>query len=238
MSLAKKEIDMSKQTCNYCKENGHRIHAMDAFGVYLSDCDGQRILACPILVTKKVKLQKTVEEEFPALSGGPTPSSAATVGIYQSIETAKKEKRHQDWLNRQAQKEAWQEKQRQKELEHAEEMKIKYGPKWHWCVENNPDEDCNHAYTLRCKWEEEEMRLEDEEYYQQREEEKREEVEYLQKLSECAGWQEEDDLADELEASWLAECLTNESAQNAHRYLQRKREEYYQEMGWLWDPRG
>ena len=197
-------------------------------------------------------MRKTVEEEFPALSGGPTPPSAATMGIHQSIENAKKEKRHQAWLDRQAQKEAkqraWQERQRQKELEHVEQMKIKYGPKWHWCVENNADEDCNHAYTLRCKWEEEERWLEDQEYYRQREEEKREEVEYLQKRTHGSGWRgygpgwrEEDDediFADELEDSWLAECLTNENAHHARRELQQKRKQYYLEMGWTWDPRG
>lgn len=242
MSDTKKEIDLSKQTCNYCKENGHRIHAMDAFGVYLSDCDGQRILACPILVAKKVKLQKTVEEEFPALSGGATSPSAATVGIHQSIENAKKEKRHQDWLDRQAQKEAkqraWQERQRQKELEHVENMKIKYGPKWHWCVKDTT-EDTSSARQLRDEWEEAEYR---------REEDDDAEADYRQKHAEREAlrahmtpqerWRDEDEENEDLEAAWEEECSYNEYVSHNATAAAKRQQDYYKEQGWFWDPRG
>jgi hypothetical protein len=56
---------MSKQTCNYCKESGHRIHAINAQGVYILGEDGERVLACPLLIQKEE--QKTKRSKKAAL---------------------------------------------------------------------------------------------------------------------------------------------------------------------------
>lgn len=85
MTSQKKKVtfDLSKMSCSYCKEEGHRIHAVGSNGIYVKGEDGERVLACPVLIAKeerktahvafkkpvRVPLQVTNNKvDFPALS--------------------------------------------------------------------------------------------------------------------------------------------------------------------------
>ena len=102
MTPQKKKVtfDLSKISCSYCKEEGHRIHAVGSNGIYVKGKDGERVLACPVLIAKEerkaagpVALKKPVralvqvqainnEADFPALSAttaqAPAPATAFT----------------------------------------------------------------------------------------------------------------------------------------------------------------
>jgi len=152
--MAARLIDMSRQTCNYCKALGHRIHAMDPYGTYLCSETGERILACPVLIGKQLA-------DFPPLANSVlTPEAASwtasvTTKISSSISVAvkeRKEKEHAAWLQ---QKE---EKKMHREQRHSHKMQNKYGPRWHWIVEKT-EEDCETADQLRCHDEKEADRI-------------------------------------------------------------------------------
>ena len=163
----KRKIDMSKQTCNYCKGLGHRIHAMDAFGVYLAGADGERILACPVLVEREtinVKRVTKAEEEFPALPGQKgVAASAATLALPSAIAAAEKDRKQREWL---AAKELKEQKKREWTERHITRMEQKYGDKWHEEVKGKEGEDCDYA---REKREMEEQMREDEFEQEERE---------------------------------------------------------------------
>lgn len=146
----KRKIDMSKQTCNYCKGLGHRIHAMDALGVYLVGADGERVLACPVLVEKetfKEKRATKAEDEFPALPGQKgVAASAATLALPSAISAAEKDRKQREWL---VAKELKEQKMREWTERHIKRMEQKYGDKWHEEVKGKEGEDCDYAREKR-----------------------------------------------------------------------------------------
>ena len=237
------KFDMSKQTCNYCKGKGHRIHAMNAEGVYILGMDGERILACPVLIKKEAhntKRIKNVDEEFPALPGQSGGASAYTVVLVNSIDNAIKEKKHREWLLRKAQKEA---RELAKAEQYAKEMETKYGPRWAWVVMKT-DEDNSIASSIRYDYmvatmerEAEEDRLiqESERQYEEQEKKKREERKARRALMSAkdASLDKEDE-ALYLEAQWESDCLQNENMQRIHSESIRREKETYAANGWTW----
>lgn len=148
--IQKRKIDMSKQTCNYCKGLGHRIHTMDAFGVYLVGADGERILNCPVLIEREtinVKRVMKAEEEFPALPGqkGVTVSDA-TLALPSAIAAAEKDRKQREWF---LAKELKEQKRREWTERHVKRMEQKYGDKWHQVVKDKEGEDCDYAREKR-----------------------------------------------------------------------------------------
>jgi hypothetical protein len=143
LSPLKKKIDMSHQNCNYCKGTGHRIHAMDEFGTYVIGPDGERILACPVLLRKKPTVN--IDTEFPALPGSEALPTKATFATIIGINGALKEKvlREREMLKQQKKQrhEAWKEN-------YMSRMLAKHGPLWYYQVRDTVDEtDC--AILLR-----------------------------------------------------------------------------------------
>lgn len=245
-----KKINMSVQSCNYCKEQGHRIHAMDEYGVYLADESGERIISCPVIIAKnlaKEKRMKKVEMEFPPLPGSTRESLSAWSGVTEKltrgIAISLKEKKQKEWEDRKAEKEA---KQRAWEERHVEKMTVKYGPLWHWQVKDTP-EDIDTARDLR--WDEEEVRrIQDEEdYYVQREREEQWKKEWEQEHKEKEErrakmtpeerrqdeWDEEEEMDDEL---WGMSC-DRERHQSCERQRQTIEKELYEMNGWPWPPK-
>ena len=241
--MATRLIDMSRQTCNYCKALGHRIHAMDPYGTYLcSELSGGRILACPVLIGKQMA-------DFPPLAGSVvTPEAASwtasvTCKISSGISAAvkeRKEKEHVAWLQ---QKE---EKKMHREQRHSEKMQNKYGPRWHWIVRNT-EEDCEIADQFRCQDEKEAIRTSEELELRQN----LYDLEREKKLAEReAVWQarratmtfqelEQDDAA---EANELADWLDSHSSDwyNSFRIRQDeelREKELYKKNGWVWHQR-
>ena len=154
----KRKIDMSKQSCNYCKLLGHRIHAMDAFGVYLVGTDGERVRACPVLV-ERAKRDTRAKEEFPALPGQKgVAASAATLALPGAIAAAEKDRKQREWF---AAKELKEQKKREWTERHVKRMEQKYGDNWHQEVKGKEGEDCDYADRLREKDEEKERIWED-----------------------------------------------------------------------------
>jgi hypothetical protein len=242
-------INMSKQDCNYCKGKGHRIHAMDQFGVYLKGDDGERVLACPVLLRKAPK-----KVDFPQLSGKPVPKSeiraAAAANLVKDQAIADKKQRHQDWIDRQARREA-------KAIRDAEEklkadkvylvnMYNKYGPYWYRQVRETAD-DSPIAEKMRYDEEEEEYRRECEQEWEERQAEKEEDARYEMERKEREArralmtpdeaQQDEQDEADELEDAWHTECSSNEYKCRVYASKMRAQEAVYKVNGWPWPPK-
>jgi hypothetical protein len=239
-TVAMKKINMSTQSCNYCKEKGHRIHAMDEYGVYLADANGERILSCPIIIAKN---SAKVEMEFPPLSGSAAPASEWTVGLSRAITTSLKEKKQKEWMNRKAEKEA---KRRDWEERHVDRMKVKYGPLWHWQVKGT-HEDVSLAINLRDEEEEEKRIREEEEYYKQQEREEQWQKEWEQESKETEErrakmtpeerrqdeWDEEEEMDNDL---WRMSC-DNEMRNCFQRELMTEEKIMYEKNGWPWPPK-
>jgi len=209
----KRKINMSKQTCNYCKGLGHRIHAMDAFGVYLVGAEGGRVLACPVLVEKESLKSREVDEEFPSLPGQKgVAASAATLALPRAIAAAVKNQKRTEWL---LAKELNKQKKREWEERHVERMKNKYGDLWHREVAGK-NEDCDVARNLRsdechteyceegrlyqeeteirAKWEKEDKEREERRAAMTEEEKRQEEKEWEDAVE--TGYQKEQDAMD------------------------------------------
>jgi hypothetical protein len=240
-------IDMSKQGCNYCKEKGHRIHAMDQFGVYLKGEDGERVLACPVLLRKAPKKV----EDFPDLSSKPMSKSEirakAVANLTKDQAIADKKQRHEAWLAREARREekALREKEEKvrAEKEYVVNMYTKYGPRWHKQVENTAD-DSPMASNMRYADEEEEYRRECEQEWEERQAEKEEDERYEMErkgrearralMTPKEARQDEQDEEDELEDGWLGQCASNEHHYQLHASELRALEAAYKANGWPW----
>lgn len=234
---------MSKQTCNYCKGKGHRIHAMNAKGVYILGDNGERVLACPVLIKKEehnTKRIKNVDEEFPALPGQMGGATVATVNLVNAIDNAIKDKKHKEWLDRKAQKEA---RELAKAEQQSKEMETKYGPRWAWVVMKT-DEDNSIASSIRYDYmvatmereaEEDRVAEETEREYEEQEKKKREERKARRALMSAKdATLDKEDEANDLEAKWESECLQHEYMQQIYRDSMRRDKETYAANGWTW----
>jgi len=248
--MAAQVFDMSKQTCNYCKGKGHRIHTMNAEGVYVLGNNGERVLACPVLIRREAdntKRIKNVDEEFPALPGQMGGATASTINLVNSIDNAIKEKKHREWLLRKAQKEEWErvraEKAKAALEETAKQMETKYGPRWAWVVMKTA-EDNSIAYSIRYDYmvatmereaEEDRLTQESERQYEEQEIRKREQRKARRALMSAkdASLDKEDE-ANDLEAQWESECLQHENMQRIHSESIRREQALYTEKGWTW----
>ena len=255
MAQQKFKINMAKQTCNFCKETGHRIHSMDPYGTYLIGVDGERILACPVLLEKERKktiVSKKAEDEFPALPGTKVATlSEATVLIAKGIAGAVADQKKAEWVERKQAKVIREQikatKEKEKEADMQKRMYAKYGPKWHWQVKDTED-DSGFADHLRYDDEERERREEDAFYYAQKDAEDEWEANYLKERDERLAQRalmteeeaiqdeedEEDDIYDDLWAS-TANDLYHESLVAASN---KREKEEYERNGWPWPPKG
>jgi hypothetical protein len=211
----KRKINMSKQTCNYCKVLGHRIHTMDAFGVYLVGSDGERVLNCPVLIDKEkinAKRAMKTEEEFPALPGQKGGvASAATLALPGAIAAAEKDRKQREWL---AAKELKEQKKRAWTERHVKRMVQKYGDIWYNAVAGTT-EDCDVARGIRSYEEYNEMVEEDRTYHEDRErdaehrakweKEEKEREERRSTMTEEEKWREEEEYEDALETAYERE---------------------------------
>jgi len=226
MAQQKFKINMAKQTCNFCKETGHRIHAMDTYGVYLVGTDGERILACPVLLEKEKKktvVSKKVEDEFPALPGTKVSAlSEATVLAAKGIAGAIADQKKAEWEQRKQAKANW---EQAKALKNAEAkaardaeteacMYAKYGVIWNWKVKGT-DEDSDLA-RLRREEDEERDRLEEDAFYYAQKEAEEVELKAQQErwarralMTPEEARQDEEDEEEELESAMLYAGLEN-----------------------------
>lgn len=240
----------SKQTCHYCKATGHRIHAMNAVGVYIRDSDGECVLACPVLIQKaeqKTKRVKNADEEFPALPGQAGGASVSTINLVNAIDNAIKDKKHKEWLERKVKKEerervkAAREKAALKET--AKQLETKYGPRWAWVV-TKTDEDNSIAYTIRYDYmvarmerDAEDCRLAEE---MEMDEEERDKNKRAQRKARRALMSAKDaildkeDEAEELEAEWENGCIQHELMQEYAAIANRREQAFYKTNGWVW----
>jgi hypothetical protein len=159
---SRKPIDMSKQQCNYCRGVGHRIHTMDAFGVYINDQAGNRVLACPVLIAREAK----EEELWPELSGNVQSRSAARELVRNQRVKEEKQRQRIAWKERQENKNALV-KQRQEnknalvkasEEAHVQAMMEKYGKFWYRKLDEK--EECSTASNIRANEDYEEYCIE------------------------------------------------------------------------------
>ena len=120
--IIRRTINMESQQCNYCKGSGHRIHKIDTFGQYILGQDGQRLLACPVLLSKEKRTgdhTAGVKDEFPPLVSTSSSASSSsnwtkevTARLPASIAAANKEAKQKEWEVRQAKKAEMAEKAR------------------------------------------------------------------------------------------------------------------------------
>jgi hypothetical protein len=260
MSISKKptvaqqkfKINIAKQTCNYCKGSGHRIHAMDEYGVYLLTVDGEQILACPTLLEKdkkKTVVSKKIEDEFPALPGAKTATlSKTTLLIAKGIAGAIADRKKAEWVERKQAKAIREQikadKEKEKNADMQKLMYAKYGPKWHWQIKDT-EEDSGFADHLRYDDEERERREDDAFYYAQKEAEDEWEANYLKERDErlarrvlMTKEEEEQDIWDEqYDDLWVS--TANDYYHESRIVTANKREkEEYERNGWPWPPKG
>jgi len=245
MAQQKFKINMAKQTCNFCKEAGHRIHSMDPYGTYLIGVYGERILACPVLLEKERKKtvgSKKVEDEFPALPGtNVSVLSEATVLAAKGITGAIADKKKVNWEER---KQAKALKKAEKDADMQKRLYAKYGPKWHWQVKDT-EEDSGFADHLRYDDEERQRREDDTFYWAQKEAEDEWEANYLKERNERLALRtlmtEEEahcDVCDEEEEQY-DDLFANDYYHESRVSSANKREkEEYERNGWPWPPKG
>lgn len=226
-------------TCNYCKAAGHRIHAADQFGTYLLGPDGQRILACPVLIRKDQKKVKTVEEEFPPLPGSNAVAADYTATLIQAIASATKEKKQQEWLDRENLRRISREK---REVKQGLALYNKYGSTWFFSVCGNPKEDSGYASRLRDQHEEEDRKREDQMYYENEAREAEWEVSRKERSAKRATMSadqarlDEEAEEEEDEDAWIADANSREYALYMHVSAQQLEKNHYDTMGWPWPP--
>lgn len=239
--MAARLIDMSRQTCNYCKALGHRIHAMDPYGTYLCSETGERILACPVLIGKQTA-------DFPPLAGSTVTPEAATWTasvtclISSGISAAVKERKAKEqavWLK---QKE---ENKMHREQRHSEKMENKYGPRWHWVVKKTT-EDCETADQLRFHDEEEARRIREtmelrRDWFEQEQEKKSAEKEAAREARRATMTKEELEEDDAAEMDEMSDWLDSHSSDWYNNFRIRQDEELrekelYEKNGWTWVP--
>jgi len=243
-----RKFDMAAQTCNYCKGKGHRIHAMTPQGVYIKGPDGERVLACPVIVAKSSALpSKNVDEEFPALPGHAGTVSEATIKAMNGINGAIKDKKQKDWLNRKAQKEERErinaERENAKQEAHSKQMEEKYGPRWAWVVTNTP-EDNSIASEIRLEyWLErlnsnaEEIRLEEEMEKEQLELYKKERLERKARRALMTPEEARQDKWEEkceLEELYDSQSRELEHMQQIYKDSIKEQKAIYKVNGWTW----
>lgn len=230
---------MSKAiVCNYCKEEGHRIHK------YVGS--GERVVTCPILIRKEGGSKKqNVDEEFPPLPGvsATAESTEVACGIMKAITEAKKKKKQSEWAEREAVKKEKKEKWEQYQMVKLEE---KYGPLWFRHVEGTK-EDLVQADILRNEWDRERMFREEQEYYIQEEEatewkkkweKERKEREDLRALMtyeerEQDIWDEDEEMDADL---WADQCSMERQMEN-YRLYQLEEKALFEAKGWVWLPK-
>jgi len=239
--MSVRKFNISSQTCNYCKEKGHRIHAMDENGVYLADENGERILSCPVILAKNMRMKK-VEMEFPPLTGS-APATEWTIKISRAILASVKEQKQKRQADRKALVEA---KRRTWAERHVEKMKVKYGPLWYKQVTDTP-EDSLIACELRFSEEEQERIRDEEEYYRDREQEEKWNKEWEQENNEKEErrskmtpeermqdeWDEEEEIDNDM---WRMSC-ERERLENCERKKRMEEKKVYEENGWPWPPK-
>ena len=197
MSQKKVSFDLSVKTCNYCKENGHQIHAVGPNGALVKGDDGEKVLACPLLIAKEKRrgVNKPVSatasrDEFPPLSlscavtgtVGSTGSSwsrvvAANLSPEEMNASEKSAREVEAFSHALAKKkkdrylEIKAEKEQKRldwEERYSKRMQDKHGEMWYQVVKNTEDDNA-FAASIRSKKVEEERAREDDYFYAQRE---------------------------------------------------------------------
>jgi len=214
---------------------------MDENGVYLTDESSERILSCPVILAKNMRIKK-IEMEFPPLTGS-APATEWTIKISRAIYGSLKEQKQKKQTDRKALVEA---KRRAWEERHVEKMKVKYGPFWYRQVTDTP-EDSLTAGELRFNEEEQERIREEEEYYREREEEEKWNKEWEQEIKEKEErrakmtpeerMQDEWDEQEEIDnVMWKMTC-ESVRLENCERKRQIEEKKVYEKNGWPWPPK-
>jgi len=117
---------------------------MDQFGSYITDEQGERILACPVLQSKgqsKPRSVKRAEEAFPPLPGAKAVASdwmpvlAMTADGIKTAEKDAKARKWQEWVEKKEKdRQIWREN-------HRFRMEYKYGPRWFLMVKHTAEDD-------------------------------------------------------------------------------------------------
>ena len=223
---------------------------MNAVGVYIRDADGERVLACPVLIQKveqKTKRVKNADEEFPALPGQAGGASVSTINFVNAIDNANKDKKHKEWLERKAKKEEWERVKAAREKaaleETAKQLETKYGPRWAWVVTNTP-EDNSIASEIRSEYWLEMLNRDAEEIRRTEEMEKELLASYkkerLERKARRALMTPEEARQDkweekcELEELYESESVQHEHMQQIYKDSIKEQKAIYKVNGWTW----
>ena len=187
-SQGKRKINMPKQQCNYCRELGHRIHKMDEYGVYVLDAAGQRVVVCPKILAKPV-------ERFPALSGGELSKSEIRKIAAGNLAKEEKVRRHKEWLERQAFKEANKKAVAAEEDCHSTRTLRSRDEYEEMCQDERAfQEDTRRDRDLQAKWAREDKEREERRATMTEKEKQQEEEEWEEMIE--TGYQKEQDAMD------------------------------------------
>uniref|UniRef100_A0A6C0JX31 Nanos-type domain-containing protein n=1 Tax=viral metagenome TaxID=1070528 RepID=A0A6C0JX31_9ZZZZ len=205
-------VIIAKESCRYCKERGH----------FIPDCPklAEKKKREEDRVTKIEKnfppLFKTLPTVPTAPGAGAGASRVPTISYAQKIaenrpakltaalekefedrkvaEVQAKQKKAEDWRKEQEErKQQEEERKKRREAAHVQAMYDKWGTNWHNCVYMT-DEDCNTAYEMRERDENEYYRMEEEtEKYCKEQQELRERLKREMTPEEYQEWEWEQD---------------------------------------------
>lgn len=226
---------MSRQICNYCKENGHRIHALNP--------DGERILACPVLIQKEEQKRKKADADFPPLCGSDTTNWNSSYAIASGISAAKKEKNKKEWQLRETAKK---EKQILWEQRYEMRMMKKYGPLWFWQVEGTAEDNAC-AMCFRDHAERERMAKEEENYWNEVALQEAENNKFIQAerereakralMTEAERIVDEQEEEDDLDVNFDIYQMDWERGKRYCQMMENEEKAEYEKNGWPWPPK-
>ena len=229
---------MSAKKCNFCKEIGHSI--------YTDGPNARLVLQCPVLIQKEQSNKKKADADFPPLGGvssSDTTDWTASFAIGRGIYTVLKEQKHKEWQKRNADKK---EKQRSWVEYYKVRMHTKYGPRWHWQVQDTSD-DSSYAVGLRYDEERENNRIEDENElrndmaraeYEAKELERNKERQAIRaRMTSDERYDDDQAEYEEMNNSMWDDCVLYEHQYRAGEKRKMREHEEYEKNGWPWPPR-